>query len=77
MERRHHYWNGKQGRLARQDIYVYEDAGAWRIEARRGGLEGTSKWYERPSDDLALDCVRDLINMSKVGRWWEMSSLTR
>jgi hypothetical protein len=77
MERRHWYWNGKQGRLARQDIYVYEDGGTWRIEARRGGLEGTSKWYERSNDDLALDCVRDLINMSNVGEWREMTPLER
>jgi hypothetical protein len=63
--------------LARQEIYVYEDAGRWRVEACRGGLEGTSKWYERQSDDLALDLVRDLITVSKVGEWREMTALPR
>jgi len=39
VERRKHYWNGKWGRLARRDILVFEDGGAWLVEAREGGAE--------------------------------------
>jgi hypothetical protein len=72
VERRKHYWNGKWGRLARRDILVFEDGGAWLVEAREGGADGKSRWFELPSEDLALDCVRDLITLSKMDSWREM-----
>ena len=72
MERRKHYWNGRMGRLARADIYLYEDAGTWWVEARDGGSEGTSRWYELSDADLALDRVRDLITASKMDGWKEL-----
>ena len=72
MERRKHYWNGKWGRLARRDILVFEDGGAWLVEAREGGADGKSRWFELPSEDVALDCVRDLITLSNMDSWREM-----
>ena len=72
MERRKHYWNGKWGRLARMDILVFEDGGAWVVEAREGGADGRSRWFELPDEDTALDCVRDLITLSKVDEWKEL-----
>lgn len=72
MERRKHYWNGKWGRLARMDVIVFEDAGAWLIEARTGGADGTSRWYQVPDEDAALDRVRDLITVSKMDTWREL-----
>ena len=72
MERRKHYWNGKWGRLARMDILVFEDAGAWLIEARTGGTDGTSRWFQTTDEDAALDRVRDLITMSTVDSWREL-----
>lgn len=72
VERRKHYWNNKWGRLARRDILVYEDAGAWTVEAREGDADGRSRWFELPSEDLALDCVRDLITASKTDGWKEL-----
>ena len=72
MERRKHYWNGKWGRLARRDILVFEDGGNWLVEAREGGADGKSRWYELPSEDVALDRVRDLITLSKMDSWREM-----
>jgi len=71
VERRKHYWNGKWGRLARMDILVFEDGGAWVVEAREGGADGRSRWFELPDEDTALDCVRDLITLSKVDEWKE------
>ncbi len=72
MERRKHYWNGRWGRLSRMDVLVFEDAGAWVVEAREGGAEGKSRWFELPDEDLALDCVRDLITLSKMDGWKEL-----
>jgi hypothetical protein len=72
VERRKHYWNGKWGRLARMDILVFEDGGSWVVEAREGGADGKSRWFELPGEDLALDCVRDLITVSKMDGWREL-----
>jgi hypothetical protein len=72
MERRKHWWNGKWGRLAREDILLSEDAGIWWVEAREGGAEGRSRWFELPNEDLALDCVRDMISMSHFNDWREL-----
>ena len=72
MERRKHYWNGKWGRLARRDILVFEDAGTWLVEAREGGADGKSRWFELPDEDMALDCVKDLITLSKMEGWREL-----
>jgi hypothetical protein len=72
MERRKHYWNGRMGRLVREDIYVYEDGGTWWVEAREGGSEGNSRWYELPDADRALDLTRDLITASRMDGWKEL-----
>ena len=40
MERRKHWWNGTWGRLARRDVYLFEDAGHWWVESREGGADG-------------------------------------
>jgi hypothetical protein len=69
VERRKHYWNGRMGRLVRRDIYLYEDAGTWWVQARHGGDDGVSQWYELADEDLALDLTRDLITASKLDGW--------
>jgi hypothetical protein len=61
MDKRRHYWNGRWGRLARQDVLLYEDGGQWRVEHRIGGAEGRSAWTEFGDEDTALDRVRDLL----------------
>jgi hypothetical protein len=42
------------------------------VEAREGGADGTSRWFELPNEDLALDCVRDLISASDFDDWREL-----
>jgi hypothetical protein len=54
MERRKHFWNGGMGRLVRHDVYVYEDAATWWVEARQGGGDGESRWFELPGEYVAL-----------------------
>jgi hypothetical protein len=70
MERRKFWWNGKWGRLARRDVLLYEDGGAWWVEAREGGAEGRSRWFEFADEDAATDCVRMLI--AGTERWREL-----
>jgi hypothetical protein len=72
VEKRKHYWNSRWGRLARMDILVYEDAGTWTVEARHGGADGKSRWFELPNEDIVLDCVRDLIPVSGFDGWREL-----
>jgi hypothetical protein len=71
MERRKHWWNGTWGRLARRDVYLYEDAGHWLVEAREGGAEGRSRWYEFADEDDALGCVNGLL--AQPGDWRDVS----
>jgi hypothetical protein len=70
MERRRHWWNGSWGRLGRRDIYLYEDGGQWWVEARTGGAEGRSRWFEHADQDSADDRVRGLL--TEPGRWREV-----
>ena len=71
MERRKHWWNGTWGRLARRDIYLYNDGDRWLIEVREGGAEGRSKWFEYDDEEVALNDVRLLL--VGPGRWRELS----
>ena len=68
MERRKHWWNGTWGRLVRRDLYLYEDGGRWIVEARLGGAEGRSRWFEYDDEDSALECVRGLLTESNEWR---------
>jgi hypothetical protein len=70
MDRRKHWWNGTWGRLARRDVYLFEDGGRWLVEDRQGGAEGRSRWFEYSDEDAALDCVRGLLGDG--GRWREL-----
>jgi len=70
MERRKHWWNGTWGRLVRRDLYLYEDGGAWLVEARLGGADGRSRWFNYPDEDAALERVRDL--MTESDDWREI-----
>jgi hypothetical protein len=42
------------------------------VEAREGGADGKSRWFELPSEDLVTDCVRDLISASGFDDWREL-----
>lgn len=61
MEQRRHWWNARWGRIGRRDVYVRADGDRWFVEARSGGSEGRSRWWELDSEDQALDLVRDLL----------------
>lgn len=70
VERRKHWWNGNWGRLARRDLYLFEDGGRWLVEARRGGAEGQSRRFECADEEAALECLRGL--MAEGERWSEI-----
>ena len=71
VERRKHWWNGTWGRLARRDVLLWEDGGRWLVEARRGGAEGRSRWFEYGDEDAATECVRGLLADSP--HWRELN----
>ncbi len=73
MEWRRHYWNGRWGRSVREDILVSQEGGVWLVEARHGGTDGASRWFEVPDEDTALDWVRDLIHASEFDGWRELT----
>jgi hypothetical protein len=58
--RRHWWWNGRFGRLARRDVVVHEHDGRWVVEARRGGVEGSSRWAEVASEAAAVELARSI-----------------
>jgi hypothetical protein len=62
MEQRRHWWNARWGRLARRDVYLRVDADRWYVEAREGGSEGRSRWWELDNEDQAMDVVRALLD---------------
>jgi hypothetical protein len=70
MERRKHWWNGTWGRLARRDVYLFEDAGHWWVESREGGADGRSRTYEFDAEESAMDCVSGLL--AQPGDWREL-----
>ena len=51
---------------------MLEDGGTWWVEVRQGGSDGSSRWFELPNEDRALDCARDMINVSGFDGWREM-----
>lgn len=53
------------------DVYPYEDGGQWRVEAREGGADGRSKWYDFDDEDAAMETVHGLIAGSP--HWRELS----
>jgi len=42
------------------------------VEAREGGANGKSRWFELPDEDTALDFVRDLVSASGFDGWREL-----
>ena len=61
MEQHRHWWNGRWGRLARQDIFLRTDAGRWYVEERTGGAEGSSRHFEFATEEAAYDAVGGLL----------------
>lgn len=72
MEQRRHWWNARWGRIGRRDVYLRADGDRWFVEARSGGSEGRSRWWELDSEDQALDLIRDLLSGS--ADWREIKS---
>lgn len=70
MNKRLHYWNGRWGRLARQDILLFEDDDRWVVEHRTGGVEGRSTSTEWSREDDARTRVQDLLAVSD--NWREL-----
>jgi hypothetical protein len=73
MNKRHHWWDGHAGRMARRDIFVYDDGAQWLVEARQGGSEGQSRWLEAADEEAALLAAHDLMK-GETG-WRDLSSL--
>jgi hypothetical protein len=68
VEQRRHWWNGRWGNLARQDIYLRTDADTWWVEVRKGGADRVSRRWELGDEDQALDVVRALLTRDEDWR---------
>jgi hypothetical protein len=68
MEKRKHFWNGRWGRLARQDVFLHEDGGQWFVESRRGGVEGRSEIVEFDDEEAARGRLAALLQQ---GDGWQ------
>jgi hypothetical protein len=67
-----HWWNGKWGRLARCDVYLRMEDGRYVVEAREGGADGTTRTWQPPTEDYALELVDDLL--SDQDSWREITA---
>jgi hypothetical protein len=72
--RRRHWWNGKWGRLARRDVLLYldDETQKWSVEAREGGVEGHSRWWELNCEPDALQLIDGLTEATVVDNWREL-----
>jgi hypothetical protein len=55
------WWNGRWGRLARQDVKIYTDGTLWWLEDVRGGVEGRVRRYGDLDEARALALAEDLM----------------
>jgi hypothetical protein len=72
--RRRHWWNGKWGRLARRDVLLYldDETEKWAVEAREGGVDGDSRWWELNCEADALQLIGGLTEPTVVDNWREL-----
>ncbi|WP_238018615.1 hypothetical protein KZZ52_49925 [Dactylosporangium sp. AC04546] len=68
------WWNGRFGRLARRDVWLFESAGRWTVEALEGGVEGRSASWEFNSEAAARTRVDELL---VVGDGWRSMRVQR
>jgi hypothetical protein len=43
-----HWWNGREGRRRRRDVFIRSDGEHWEVEARTGGESGQSSVHNCP-----------------------------
>jgi hypothetical protein len=68
-------WNGKRGRVARRDVYVWtDDYRRSAVEARSGGAEGRSRRQECRSERDAL-ALAERWRALGGGNWKDVSSI--
>jgi len=72
MEQRRHWWNARWGRIGRRDIYLRVDGDRWFVQAREGGSDGRSRWWELAGEDEALELVQAL--MAGEEDWREITA---
>jgi hypothetical protein len=70
VERVYWSWNGRWGRLARQDVKVYKDGSLFTVEHLQGGTEGRRRTWEELDREEAWDTVKGLL--SESDGWREM-----
>ncbi len=70
METVGRWWNGTWGRLSRRDVYL-RTGPVWEVEARQGGVDGSSRTWRFDSEAEARAFVeRCLVG---PGTWRELS----
>ncbi len=72
-----HWWNGKFGRIARRDVFVWTDGHhRWEVEARRGGANGPSRRQAVHGEREALELAQRWRDMGG-DNWRDVSRLYR
>lgn len=74
METVGRWWNGSLGTMTRRDVFLRVEQ-VWEVEARQGGVEGTSGVFTFTSEQEA----RQFVERCKVAPWvWrDLTELTR
>jgi hypothetical protein len=53
-------------------LYLDDVTQKWTVEAREGGVEGDSRWWELNSEAEALQLIGGLIEPTVVDAWREL-----
>ena len=81
-ELRGRWWNGKYGRIARVDIWLYVDGSVWRVRGRLrgdGGPEVNYEYWDPGGESRARLMVSRLIERSPGGGdgWRDLTTAVR
>lgn len=55
------WWNGRYGRLARADVWLYRDGDAWWVEERHGDGDAKRRVHDRADEAGARKLAGQLV----------------
>ena len=72
------WWNGRYGRIARRDIWLYTDDDRWLVEAREGDSDSPVQTWPFACEPDARALVTKLIETSGgAPQWRDLTGLYR
>ncbi len=70
------WWNGKYGRIARRDLWLYTNGYVWRVDARQGDGDARVWSKQFTSEQEARQLTEDMMARAD-SQWKDLTSLVR